>query len=291
MSPDHVSLLADIGNALLIAFVFIPIFSTGSYQLLRWLEIRKKTDDAKLLIVAAEVLGAIGLVGLLTFAGRARMDDEEFRTSVLKAQSGAVLQRQASQLLASPICTAAGPPKKMEEVSAEGLCDFLRGYERSQSENVYWNYASHTADVLAVERLKVGDMSPGNELGSLARAIDTFENARHLLVAKQGDHYLLKIQAPWVVLLACTVLAALGISVKIARALREWKKEKKHVADQRVSAAAAAVATAASPAVTAAEPVAPASVGSNPIVQTTATGPVPVAAENEMSGRESHVDT
>lgn len=247
MNSDNVSLLADIGNALVIAFVMIPILSGGAYFFLRHLEVKKKTHDAKLLIVVAEILGAIGLVGLLTFAGRARMDDEEFKTSVLKSQSETALQRQLSQLINLPVCVRAGVPKVAEEVSLEGLCEFLRVYQRTKQENVYWPYASHTSDVLAVERMKAGDMGAGRQFGSLARAIDNFENARRLLAAKQVDRYLLMIRAPWLILLACTSLAAAGISVKIARAVREWRKERKQVADQRTAAAALTNAAAAAP--------------------------------------------
>jgi hypothetical protein len=239
MEFDNLATLADPIFALALVAVGGCLLSGAMWWLLAFLHRTKRKSDVKLLIAAAEMLGAIGLIGLITFAGRAKMDDDEFKASVVKFQATAALQSQVSELLALPQCQASGAPVTAEnEMTASGLCDFLRIYDHEKSDTLFWHDPRRASGRLSASLIKSNQIDEGMRFAKLVYAIENYDTARQQLTVKKRRQSLNKIEAPWTILLICTFLASFGVSIKIARSGWEWWDERKKSLEAAINAAA-----------------------------------------------------
>lgn len=212
---DYVAMLAAPEVGLPVAALTIATLSASFFPKIKadWIGGSK----LKGVSFVAELLTAIGIVGLITFVGRARLDHLDFEAAVSQANARSALAEKNQRFLAESCSAFPDRSPTILNSKHESACNFAASFDREMSPDRYWS--GFQADLLEFEGT---NLSTDSSKALIARITD-FEVARGAQSRAQGEKQLLAYDGPWKSLLVCFLLAALGISLKCVRAFVEWR--------------------------------------------------------------------
>jgi amino acid transporter len=212
---DKIALLATPEVGLTIAALFIAFLSLFFYWRIKrsWI----KGDNLRSWAFWAELLTAVGIVGLITFVGRARLDHLDFQAAVSQARERNALVELNKKFLDESCNYFGDRAPKLLNGKHEDACSFSAQFDKQMNPNVYWKGFRSDLKELAGTKLSNEDAK------TLIKQVTAFENARTVRARAEGDRQLLAYDGPWKSLLICFLLSAIGISIKCVRAFIEWK--------------------------------------------------------------------
>ncbi|QJR29185.1 hypothetical protein [Limnobacter profundi] len=211
---DFIALLSSPLKGFLFIFLVITVISICIYRPVRQLWLNG--NNLKGFIFIAEILTAVGLVGLLTFAGRTRLDylDHEATISLAKAETAFTT---ANKELLMPICdNFKDRSPTLINASHEFVCAVAREISQGIAPTLYLGSFEHHLNEITDEKISE---QHSKELIKQARIFEQSKVAKNKSLV---DKYLLSYDSPWLFILFCFLIAASGISLKLVRSFIEW---------------------------------------------------------------------
>jgi len=184
---------------------------------------RNKPQARRWQALLSEVLVAVGVIGLVTFAARAHMDSE-IRHDAKQLEENRRLARVASMNLLKMNCLleqpSIRPTPELENIWI--ACDgaFLL-IESDEDIMRYWRVHDQLKRMTTAPQQKSEDAARFDALKvAVKNVIDTDREANYNLHRKM----LVEREVSWILILVCAASAMLGIGLKWAKAIFEFRK-------------------------------------------------------------------
>lgn len=223
LSLDIFSQLAKPHISGLVAFAYVSILTAIFYFLPRILGATSRAKYVNIISLLAEVFVAVGLIGLLSFAGRARHEfDTQRREDTSIAAERALTD--AYFPFAIGYCTPPHMGQQQRDADAksiEAACRLWKQYANTLDKELDWHRASDDWATLG----RSGNLYAPLRANILrvAQAIDELLEARHRSALAPLERKLIIRETSWHFILFCAVFAGLGVGMKCARAaLQLW---------------------------------------------------------------------
>jgi hypothetical protein len=181
----------------------------------------------KSMALAAEILVVVGLIGLVTYAGRAKLEEAGRARTELMRSSEMSLQEQLTRS-AWAFCMRPGaiPIPTRPAASIFEMCKIAKEYGGIYDSRLDWEIA---------KRRLSGISNDGDAPAELVRMTRDLEKAifemtqarsQASLAPYETDRY--RVNGSWIFILICAASAATGVAIKCARAFNEfWGAVKK----------------------------------------------------------------
>lgn len=236
--------LADPAYAIPFGLMLILVIATLVYQLLIHKQLDRQEAFTRKIAFTAEILVSIGIIGLITFAARAKIDSD-----IREAEATAMeLRRQVNVEFwnfAKTHCLQAN--KQLPAIDMEAIgsaCDLWPQIITSPGVEVPWWQIRETITQLT-ERPNVTEEFRA-ALTTVADLIDKFSDAQNNVKRSEHIRKLVESGISWPLIAISMLLAAVGVALKWVRAAVELKKNslRRHLPTSEASAADPEVSSA-----------------------------------------------
>lgn len=224
-------------SAPLIAFLVSVIIVSACGYLFYRIGDRKQAAAAakywKLLALVSEVCVAVGLIGLATFAGRMKISaDHQILDERVRISQAAVGEHM--RLAALDNCAPAGRPALAPYnpgVAKKELCAISSAYAGANASNADWQTAARSLREFSskypgcVENVFTRHSDCSETVAAaiqLADDIEVLESARRDSRSDEAMSAILEKPNAWEFLLLAFFIAAIGVSIKCARAAADY---------------------------------------------------------------------
>jgi hypothetical protein len=172
----------------------------------------------------AEILVIVGLLGLVTYAGRAKLEENKRVRLENKNQSEAAVQGGLNSLFFIASCDRSGTIHipNASTASVFQTCQLVKNYGSMYDEKLDWGAAKIVLGGVAKDQFAAPFLR--QQALKLKSDIDDMVKAKEENINKQWEDEYYRSQVPWSFILKCAFLAAIGVSIKCARAFLEFKK-------------------------------------------------------------------
>lgn len=203
LDTDLIASLANPTWTLFVATLIVGLMTFVFYRYLRKARFASNRLPSRRWSVIAEICGVLGLMGLLTFAGRAKLDANEFSKSVQAASSHSEMYSKLLNVLKNhcrPFDYKSSPPTLSNGYLVD-LCVFAEDYERKRDSKIPWRdlkyavkklAATNSTDAKTTKELLAFDESLSKYLEDTSEAHK--EPIRKIRIINSG---------PWAFLLHC----------------------------------------------------------------------------------------
>lgn len=173
----------------------------------------------------ADVLSVVGLVGLSAMAGRMLLDEDLRALREAEMRAGTALQIEQTSVLGG-LCNPIEGNKRPTRAVAEALdlCAAVRSLGGIYRPEINWQEQRVVFSSLATG--KRADDALAAEAGKLLSLIDTFVDAKNKVPQAEWDNAELPRLTSSTLVLACLMLAVLGLALKVARSAWEFNEER-----------------------------------------------------------------
>ncbi len=215
--------------AMLVGMSLIIVVAALSYLLMRRLTSLRKDRYKQFMTLLAEVLVSVGIIGLVTFAARAKID-ADIRYVQKQTNESRRLLRVEIMHFTMQRCLPVSPKLDiLESATLDHLCDVsinlinagdAKFIDQSQDFVDWWG-AKDEFKKMAVQVKNLPELS--NQLTSIARQLDfvsRVENGAYLDMHRKG---LVESDISWFLIALSAFLAMVGVGLKWARAFIEIK--------------------------------------------------------------------
>jgi hypothetical protein len=223
---DEFDLIGALANPIFAfgaAFLAVASFTSIFYQFIQNSNNRLKT--LKLLNLTAEFCAVMGLIGLLTFAGRSKLDVNEHTKNIIAAQAFSTLSKNITTFHENncePFNYQNMSPT-LKNSSYRKICTFISVYEKNKNPNIYWeNFRFDISELSKNSTLTTEQKKTFDELNN---SVTKYLKARHAANIEPIESLNNKNRAPWIFLLCCFTIALLGVSIKCAKSLLDFKDQ------------------------------------------------------------------
>jgi hypothetical protein len=212
---DPISSLVNPVYALGVALIAILSAFLVAFWLLR--QSRRRTLAMRRVALIAEIFVVVGVVGIFTFVGRARVESQSLELSEKVSNAISNYSRQWGRLNLDVCWSRRNPPASANVVTAESeVCRQLNVTSNAFDVNYPWIFAAQDYEKLS-KRVDV----PANlqaSLQSLAEATWQMHEAREAKALHAHVTKSLSISLSWLLVLVCAISVAVGAGLKCARA-------------------------------------------------------------------------
>jgi len=219
-SFDFVEQLAEPVGATLTALLLVALFALVSYFIVS--RVKAKTGKTTSVALIAEILTAVGLLGLATFVGRAKLESAEHASAVTLLRANDNLDPLVHNFT-SHECQSVMPRTPTKANAAKvSACLFAQKYEVDRNQNLYWSgFESDLANMSG--QLFTTAPATYERATDLSAAVNELVRAQSGLDQHRAEKYLLTYNPPWLFISICFLVATAGVSLKCARAYVEYK--------------------------------------------------------------------
>lgn len=224
MEFDAIAHLANPGFAAKLAFIIILAFGFIAYRIpLAWSDARQKIY-LRIIGMAAEIFVAIGIIGLVTFAGRAKLDSNDLQRADATRNAEIGLSDQLQKLAMEyciPLMGSKAPTVNNGVI--DNACKLLHEHAGIYRENLDWKKAQDSFTDLA----SAPNLQPSlrNRLSAISASIGTLREARHLQRNSPLERKIIYRDVSSDFILFCSIIACVGIALKWAKAAHELRQE------------------------------------------------------------------
>jgi hypothetical protein len=224
MDFDPIAQLTKPGFAATLAFIIISTLGFIAYRLpATWSDANQKVY-LRAIGMAAEVFVAIGIIGLVTFAGRAKLDSNDLRRIDATRNAETGLSDQFHKLAMEyciPLIGSKAPTANNGVI--DKACKLWHEHAGIYLENLDWKKAQDSFTDLA----SVPNLPPSlrNRLSAISTSIETLREARHLQRNSPLERKIIYQDVSSDFILFCSVIAGVGIALKWAKAAHELRQE------------------------------------------------------------------
>lgn len=201
-----------LGLLIILAIALIAYFLTrNSPQLRRWQAL------------ISEVLVAVGVIGLVTFAARVHMESE-IRQDSQQIEAGKSLAQQTALTLIGRNC-ASEPSSIRPTPELENIWIACRvAYRLLERDEDNMNYLIGNDQLKRLKKTQNQKIEVATQIEELRVAVNNV-----VLADRQANHnlhrkMLVERDVSWILILMCAVSAMLGIGLKWAKAIFEFRK-------------------------------------------------------------------
>lgn len=193
----------------------LPSKWSASAQILYW----------RIATFLAEILVAVGLIGLITFAGRAKVESNSDERAMAVSSSEQAFS-QALLVLTRRYCTelrhSIPPLRKVGPIYE--ACKTSRELAAMYKPGLDWQNGKRQLEYAASAARETNpDFS--RLASAVAAAIDVMVSARAKVHQGPLESQFIRSNVSWAFILICAVFAAIGVSIKCARACRDLTNE------------------------------------------------------------------
>lgn len=223
IESDYVASLAEPQYALLVAAIVVIGMTTVFYLSLSKARHSGNRIPSRKYSILAEFCGILGLIGLLTFAGRAKLDSNEYSKSVDAAKSLSEMHvslYKALKNLCQPVDYKASSPTLPNGYLVD-MCVFVEEYDSKRDTRRFWPDLRRAVQKLAA--VNSIDAAKAAELLNFDKSLSKFLQTRHEAEVEPIRRIRINNEAPWLFLLFCFSAAMVGVSIKLARVIVEYK--------------------------------------------------------------------
>jgi preprotein translocase subunit YajC len=210
---DVISLLSTPLKAAIVVILVVAVFSVFFYYLPKKLSSNAQKNYIPRIQFIAEILVSIGLIGLVTFSGRAKFDSDAVQLKEVAYQSE---REVAASFYPYQISECLSPSQPPTASAVSVICSILKDFNNVHDIELPWHEASRKLEDLAAQE---GLYPPLREnIKKMFIAINQMQDARDRVALVPLKRDILTSKTPWCFILICAFLACVGVALKCARA-------------------------------------------------------------------------
>jgi len=219
--------IAQLANPLIAAiYAFIAITTVGylAYRVPANWPRAKENVYLRVIAFTAEILVAVGIIGLITFAGRAKLESTGLERAEVTRATERGLSEQFNRLALS-YCIESAKWQSPTNMGAAVIdsCALWRVHSGLYREDLDWRRAQEEFESIAARPNL--DQRLTKLLYSTSDAIGKMRDAREQEALVPLERKIVTHGISWVFVLFCSVIAGVGVALKCAKAALELRQQ------------------------------------------------------------------
>lgn len=222
---DFISRLATPQVAVFAAIVLVMTLSVVFYVLPRKLSAQARKSYIPRIQFIAEVLVSVGLIGLVSFAGKAKFEIDAVELKKIALQSERDVAASFYPYAVGECMSTAQQLIDSPDVSAVlAVCKIWKEFNYVHDVQLPWREASRELEVVANN----DELNPKlrEDIKTMVNAINRMQDARDNVAVLPLKRDILASGTSWLFVLLCAFSACVGVALKCARAaLQLWVRD------------------------------------------------------------------
>jgi hypothetical protein len=165
----------------------------------------------------AEFLTAIGLLGLITYVGRVKLDANDHSSALTTSRAHWALYKRIPEFLAAECARTPTSQSTRADAALMNMCDFARKYERERDRFAYWDSFKRDCDYLT-ELFRKSNPTRAVYFEVLSKDVTKYVEARGQEQGQPLQRFEIQTSGHWIFLMICFLFACCGVSIKCAKA-------------------------------------------------------------------------
>lgn len=226
--PIEYDFIAGLANPVTAAIFTLIALAALTHITYRWPTHNDENSERlylRKISLLAEVLVSVGLIGLITFAGRSKLDSMAYERAEQTRTSERYLSEQFSKL-AQTYCIKASNwnPPTNSNAAIQDACELWGEYNPIYRNDLDWLYAQ--SKFKEISEIKSIPPNLKVQLIEVAQGIGNMFAARQNEAVLPVQKKIIMSDVSWGFILFCAAMASIGVSLKCSRAARELRQQR-----------------------------------------------------------------